>query len=218
MRDEDPRRNVFDYRFLRLVVGLVALSLPVIVSLLAPVPLESISASYHKGGRDVFVGMLVAVGTLMLAYNGHSRRESMASKTAAVAAILVALFPTTCDDCGVDLTRRATVHFGAAVVLFLILAYFCFGPFREKTKGRPRGTKPRRRSTIYLSCGWLIILSVVSIVVARLLLDEQAYAGLRVTYVGEFTALVAFGVAWIVAGKAIALFVDEEERCPISWR
>jgi quinol-cytochrome oxidoreductase complex cytochrome b subunit len=218
MKDEDPRQNVFDYRFLRLVVGVVALSLPLIVSLLAPEPLESISASYHEGGRDVFVGMLVAVGTLMLAYNGHSRHESQASKTAAVAAILVALFPTTCDTCGVDLKRSATVHFAAAFVLFVILAYFCFGPFREKIKDRRRGTKPRRRSDVYRTCGWLIVLSVLSIGIAWLLLDEATYARLRVTYFGEFTGLVAFGVAWIVAGKAIPLFVDEEERLPLSWR
>lgn len=210
--------NVFDYRLLRLVIGLIALSLPVVVTVLAPEPLQSISASYHEGGRDAFVGMLFAVGTLMLAYNGHSDRESIASKVAAVAAIVVAVFPTTCDDCKMDLTRSATIHFVAALVLFSILAYFCFGPFRRRIKDPDQGTKQQRRSGIYLTCGWLIVLSMVAIGLGKLLLVEQTYRQLRVTYFGEFTALVAFGLAWFVAGKVLSVLADPGERPALTWR
>jgi len=215
---EDVRGNVFDYRLLRLLVGLVALSLPVVVSVLAPEPLESVSASYHEGGRDAFVGMLCVVGALMLAYNGHSRRESQASKAAALAAIIVAVVPTACDDCGLDLTRSAAIHFAAAVVLFSILAYFCFGPFRHKVKDALRGTPQRRRNGIYLTCGWVIVASMAGIALARLVLDGPTYAGWRITYRGEFAALEAFGVAWIVAGKVLPFLVEAKERPPLSWR
>jgi hypothetical protein len=41
---------------------------------------------------------------------------------------------------------------------------------------------------------------------------EETGKDFRITYWGEAIALVAFGVAWIVAGKYIPLFVDKEEE------
>lgn len=66
---------VFDYRALRLLMGLVALSLPFLVRFIATNPLTSISASYHSEARDVFVGMLCIVAAFLWAYNGHSALE-----------------------------------------------------------------------------------------------------------------------------------------------
>ena len=90
---------VFDYRGLRLLMGLIALSLPVIVSVLAGKSLTSISASYYSDARDMFVGLLFVVGSFLFAYNGHAEIESIASKVASVAALFVASFPTACDGC-----------------------------------------------------------------------------------------------------------------------
>ena len=64
---------VFDYRALRLLVGLIAFALPIVVSLLSIKTLPSISASYHAEGRDAFVGMLFVVGAFLWAYNGHTK-------------------------------------------------------------------------------------------------------------------------------------------------
>ncbi len=46
---------VFDYRALRLIMGLIAFSLPFVVTLISATSLSSISASYHTDGRDIFV-------------------------------------------------------------------------------------------------------------------------------------------------------------------
>lgn len=55
-----------------------------------------------------FVGLLFVVGALMLAYNGHTTREALASKGAAVSAVVVALFPTVKESC--TSSQLVTIH------------------------------------------------------------------------------------------------------------
>lgn len=62
---------VFDYRALRLFVGLVALGLPEVVAFISSTPLSSISASYYTEARDIFIGSLFVIGALLWAYNGR---------------------------------------------------------------------------------------------------------------------------------------------------
>ena len=107
--------TVFDYRALRLLVGLIAFLLPIVVSIISTSSLASISASYHTEARDVFVGMLFVVSAFLWAYNGHTTWQSRTSKIASVAAILVAILPTTCDTCKTDIV--AIIHYGAAALL-----------------------------------------------------------------------------------------------------
>jgi len=202
------QNSVFDYRALRLMVGLVAFALPVVARLLSSRPISSISASYYTEARDAFVGELFVIGALMWAYNGHTDMEKWVSKIASIAAIIVAIFPTTCDLCESDL--KSTIHYGAAIVLFSTIAYFCLGPFRKNTKGR-KGKKGRR-ATIYLVCGWIILGCMLGAGSAKLILPVELQKSWAVTFVAEFAALWAFGVAWIVAGKVIPPLVDDDDR------
>jgi quinol-cytochrome oxidoreductase complex cytochrome b subunit len=205
---ESQQTLVFDYRTLRLLVGLVAFTLPVLVKLLSSTPISSVSASYYTEARDVFVGSLFVIGALMWAYNGHTHREKWVSKIASIAAIIVAIFPTTCNLCEIDL--KSVIHYIAAIVLFSTIAYFCLGPFRKNTKGH-KGKKGRR-ATIYLVCGWIIIGCMLGTGIAKLTLPVELQKSLAITFVAEFVALWAFGVAWIVAGKVIPPLVDKDER------
>ena len=202
-----PHRPVFDYRTLRLLTGLIALSLPFVVSLVSTDELVSISASYYTEARDLFVGMLFVVSAFMVAYNGHSARQSRLSKVAGVAGFLMALLPTACDGC--EKNAAAILHYVAAAVVFSILAYFCLGPFRRDTQGR--GGKKALRAKIYWLCGWAMILCMVGEVAAELLILAGVKPGFNVTYWAEAIALVAFGVAWIVSGKHFGLFADPDE-------
>ena len=198
---------VFDYRALRLLVGIIAFALPFTVSLISSISLSSISASYYTEARDVFVGMLFIVGSFLWAYNGHSTREAIASKLAAIAAILVAVFPTACDNC--DTGLQSIVHYISAASLFIILAYFCFGPFRKNTKGQ-KGKKGRR-SKIYFICGCIMVICIICAGLGKIVLPEETLKGLRLTYWAELIALAAFGVAWITAGKYLRPLVDKED-------
>lgn len=198
---------VFDYRGLRLLMGMIALLLPITVSSLAEMSLTSISASYYSNARDIFVGMLFVVGSFLFAYNGHTTTESVASKIASVAAVLVASFPTACDGCKTSVV--SIVHYAAAAVLFSMLAYFCFVPFRRGIKNQ--GGKKARRSGIYLACGSVMVGCMIAIFIANQVLPKEIVMGLQVTYFGEAAALMAFGIAWIASGKAFRLIADEDE-------
>ncbi len=199
---------VFDYRTLRFLVGLIAFSLPYVVTIIASTPLRSISVSYHTEAQDIFVGMLFIVGSFLVAYNGHFLREAIASKVAGFSAIIVALVPTSCPTCSANI--NSTIHYSAAVLLFAILAYFCFGPFRRKIKGK--GGKKGVRSKIYLVCGIIMVICMLTALLGSLILDADTYNRLAITFWAEAVALNAFGIAWIVAGKYIPLTTEREER------
>lgn len=209
---ESEQKLVFDYRALRLTVGLVAFGLPIVTLLISSSPIPSISASYHTEARDVFVGALFIIGALLLAYNGHTPQEKWFSKGASLAAVIAAIFPTTCNNCQSDI--KSIIHYVAAIVLFSTIAYFCLGPFRKNTKGQ-KGKKGRR-AVIYLVCGLIIVASMLGIGALQLILSDVTKKALAITFVGEFIALWAFGVAWIVAGKVIPPLVDQEDMLSLS--
>jgi hypothetical protein len=204
----DEQNPVFDYRALRFLMGFIAFSLPFVVSGIAHnQSLTSISASYHSEARDAFVGLLCIVGAFLWAYNGHSDTQSSLSKVAALAAVLVAFFPTACGSCGN--TATTAIHAGAAAVLFGVLSYFCFVPFRVKTKGKPK--KRGLRSKIYFTCGWIMVICILIILLSNIFASKEIRFAFRITYWAESVALCAFGFAWIIAGKYFDYFLDEDE-------
>ncbi len=128
-----------DQGTMKLIVGLIAVSLGAVCTLLAGKWLASISEAYVQGGwaRDVFVGSLFSIAAFLLAYLGGSKCEAWLSKIAAVAALGVALFPCNCKLCpAVDeavrtagaalascvepptMERVPGVHLASAAVLF----------------------------------------------------------------------------------------------------
>lgn len=201
------QNRVFDYRALRLLIGIIALSLPYVVILVSHDALTSISGSYYTNARDEFVGMLFVVGAFLVAYNGHTVLEGITGRIAAIATFLIALFPTSCDGCAG--TVSSPIHAASAATLFSILAYFCLGPFRYNTKGKSGSAG--RRDVVYRVCGWAMILSIVTVVVGKRLLPAETVASLRLVYWAELVALNAFGIAWIVAGMVVPGLVDKDE-------
>jgi len=208
------RNPVFDYRALRLLMGFIALSIPFVTGLISGNSLYSISSSYYTAARDIFTGMLFVMGTLFWAYNGHTPNEKLASKMAAGALFIAALFPTACNTCGINLS--SILHYAAAVVLFGILSYFCFGPFRENTKGQTG--KKKMRSNIYFICGCIMAACLLSALVTQIAMPDQTVKAMRIVYWAETFALLAFGTAWTVAGKAIPFLVDEDESLSLFKR
>jgi hypothetical protein len=211
--EQDP---IFDYRALRLIIGTIAFALPIVVWIIAAEQLSSISAYYHTDARDYFVGALFIIGSLLIAYNGHTIMQKRVSKVAAMAAFITAIFPTYCTTCEpkISPSLESNIHFIGAIVLFSTIAYFCLGPFRENTKGH-KGKKGRR-AKIYSICGLIIIGSMLTIGIAKLALSDETINEFAITFWGEFVALWAFGVAWIVAGKFISPLTEEKNRLRLS--
>lgn len=205
----EPKKAEVDHRTLKLLVGVIALSLGSLTNMFASAPLPSISASYHEGGwsQTFFVGFLFAIAAFMLAYNGKSRREMILSKVAAIAALGVAMFPCKCGD-KVELVEH--VHGVSAAVMFLILTYFCYLFFqRAKKKGRREAV---RREVIYASCGVVIVASILVLALDAATGNHIRDVIPRLTFYGETAALIAFGISWLTASRTLPLITSQEER------
>ena len=213
----EDKKRVFDYRALRLLMGIIAFTLPFLVHYLAAQDpdfkreLKSISESYYTDARDVFVGQLFVVGAFLWAYNGFTLQQKYASKVAGVAAVFVALFPTSKPND--PTTIISYIHFISAGILFLILTYFCFVHFMGETWGGKK--KENRRAFFYLICGSVMALSLLVLLYSWKFMDPETVKEYRIVFWGEAAALVAFGVAWIVSGKYFKFLADDEERLRI---
>jgi hypothetical protein len=202
-----------DDHILKLIVGLVALSLASLTAWLSHHVLESISASYYEDGwaRDVFIGFLFAISAFLIAYNGDGVGEMILSKIAALAGLGVVLFPCRCGPGG-DQSHDITsyVHFTAAAIMFAVLAGFCWMFFkRAQAKGHRQA---KVRSYIYLACA-----ITIGLVIAVLGIDNFTghHLGLklpRLTFYGESAGLIAFGISWLVASRTIPIITAPHER------
>ena len=129
----DTVKPEIDHHTTRLVVGLIALSLPFVTSFFSNSEITSLSAAYLQNGisRDIFVGFLFAIAAFLLSYNGKNICELVLSKVAALAALGVAIFPCVCKAPSASCENESTklldnIHGISAVIMFLILAYFCY--------------------------------------------------------------------------------------------
>ncbi len=205
----EPRKAEVDHRTLKLLVGIIALSLGSLTNLFASAPLKSISASYHEGGwsQSFFVGFLFAIAAFLLSYNGKSRREMILSKVAAVAAFGVAMFPCKCDD-KTEIVEH--VHAISAAVMFLILAYFCY-LFYKRAKGKGH-IEAVRREVVYAASGATILISMLVLALDAMLGHAIKDEVGRLTFICETAALVAFGVSWLTASRTLPVLTNTMER------
>jgi len=204
-----PGRPEIDHHTMKLIVGVIAVSLGHVTNLLADTPLTAISASYYAGGwaQSIFIGFLFATAAFLLAYNGYSTPEMVTSKVAAVAALGVALFPCECDG---HAELVPYVHAGSAAVMFLILTYFCYGFFRRAwTKGHPQA---KVRAYVYAVCGGVMAASILVLLADHLSGGSLSALDPQLTFHGEYASLVAFGVSWLTASRMLPVITRKDER------
>lgn len=162
------------YLNLRRSVGVLGiLLLPVLYTIAGPQ--ESISAYYHTGARDVFVGSLCLIAALVGAYRGYDRGDRICSAAAAVGLVVVALVPVG--------GATGPYHLAGALLFFASIALLAdrFG----------RGGK---RKTFRALAG-LIAGSIIASFVS-------AAIGLPIL-ISEGVAVAAFGVAWVIKGRIL---------------
>jgi hypothetical protein len=204
-----PKRQEIDHRTIKLIVGIVAISLAWLTNFFASTALTSISASYYEGGwsQSIFIGFLFAIAAFLLAYNGRSQSEMILSKIASAAGLGVALFPCSCDS---HTARIPYVHGVSAAVMFAILAFFCYGFFqRARAKGH---LQANARATIYALCGIAILLSIAVLAFDNFSSGTLSAIFPRLTYYGEAVGLVSFGISWLTASRVLPVLTRQDER------
>ncbi len=194
-------RHAFNQNKLASIVGSLAFLLPIVLAIYGVVGdqfHDTISHFYYSDAfaEEFFVGTLVGVGLIMLAYEGNDGVEAFWATLAGILAILVAFFPadgwivlrdfgiTTVDnvpyhaDYPVNLNPSAQVrpidnaagivHKLSAITLFSILAFFCLKIFtRGRFEGQDAELSKQRRNVIYRLCGLVIALAVAVILIGN---------------------------------------------------
>ncbi|EAQ30007.1 hypothetical protein NAP1_04505 [Erythrobacter sp. NAP1] len=231
----DPKLR-FDQRRLARVVGFIAFAMPVVLGFggyaLGRFRV-ALSEYYYEVILlgDFFVGCLVAIGALLMAYRGWTPKVAQLATLAGIAALLVAFVPMNgwimgCEEladdgtCAVQAVRYPVigywVHAGAAGLLFAILSFFCLFVFTKIPVDDASGQKimspaKMRRNAIYVTSGILIALGAISIAVAGLL-GVPWWFDNNMTFWAEAMILGAFGASWLVQGRALAPFNDPRDR------
>lgn len=209
-----PKHAEIDGNTIKLLIGLIALTLANITSMFSANEITSISASYHEGGwaRNFFVGFLFAISAFMIAYNGFTRNEMLMSKAAALAAFGVAMFPC---GCGNHAEVIPYVHYISAAIMFSVLAYFCYLFFKRATsKGHVEAIM---RSKIYVLCGLVIVMSMLVMAVDYISGEVISNLFTRLTFYCERAGLIAFGISWLTASKILPFLASDAERIhPLS--
>ena len=210
------------YSGLRNGIGLLAIALPLILSLWGygkhglP-PQDSISAYYHAfvptgsppGLLDVagngvmrnwFVGILWAIGVFLVLYRGYGRRENTALNFAGILLIMVAMFPMDWT-CGTACPKVST-HGVSAILFFLAIGYVCI--FRS-CDTLPLITNPSTRNFYQR---WYRIIGLVMwafpIVVTVLEYFKLYPFGSRTVFFIEVAGIWTFAAYWLLKSREIS--------------
>ncbi len=226
---EQDNHLVLSFLAVRKCLGLLGLALPVALFLGAHLlhqPVEpSISGFYYTPMSDVFVGALAAIGVFLSSYKGYDKRpgewisDRLIARTAGLAAIAVALMPTfprgpvscTLVQCLVGVKTAATLHYAAAILFFSMLAVFCLWMFPKSAPHHPRSPQKRRRNRIYYGCGAVLLVAMVGILLYFAALPHAMQIrldGYLYLFWLETLGIWAFGISWLVKGRAITILND----------
>lgn len=219
--------TVMHMRSLRMAIGWIGLALPFALvigenlrdwfvtrtsafgdSFIEP----SISAYFHTGMRELFVGSMCATGIFLVCYKGYDRRDDLAANFAGICALIVAIFPVTergvtpvdsvtifSDAKTPDPTFVGIIHIVAAGAFFLTLAIMSIYLFTLSTKDQVTPAKINR-NRVYKVSGFIMIACVVLIAVGKILhvSDTTSYM-----FWLESVAVVAFGISWLTKAQVI---------------
>lgn len=170
----------------------------------------SISHYYFTNMREVFVGILCSVGLFLFSYRGYSRLDGISANFAGLFSLGIALFPTSkiAQPCQTDVVSfmpweaNASIHFLCAALFFLILAYMSLFLFtKSRHKWEDQTPEKRMRNTIYKACGYMMVFSIVMIALSKPVFHSDDNS--LIVFWFETTALVAFGISWLIKGEAL---------------
>jgi|GEM_PF-383123 hypothetical protein len=188
---------------------------------------HSISHYYYTTAGPIFVGILSCLGLILIFYptpdpestpystcNWRICRlirpgyDSVLTSISGILAICVAFFPTNSYESACALfsytpsALRAGFHYVSAAGMLLIFSYMSICIFTRTNDLHWKSNKWKVwRNHVYMWSGMITFLSVASVGVLAIL---DAFTTIRVpsqsTYWLEVSALVPFGISWLVKG------------------
>jgi hypothetical protein len=195
------------YFSLRVGLAVTAFAFPVLLlvgGVIAKVPIQgSISAYYHATlnalpghpvgqgvMRDLFVGILFAVGVSLFVYEGVTRLEDYALNLAGMFAVGIALFPMQWSG---PKTPKGELHKVFAILFFACIAYVAIFRARDTLPLISDQTKRKYYRSLYVVMGCLMLtLPGIAFIFALLPLLAK-YQILLI----EVCGIYAFGAYWV---------------------
>jgi hypothetical protein len=220
--DRDRLLYLRSYLLMRAIIGLLGVGLPLVlligdgIFLAGKIPRGSLSAYYHTGMRDVFVGTLCAVGLFLLTYMAfHYNWDNVLSIIAGLAVLGVAIFPTGGNETLTPLQQRlgeetvSRIHMICAAVFILSLAAISFLFGRREGRRPDRTPEQRRRGKLlHWTCGFVIIGTVVYVLLTKWLGRFDRHS----LFYGETVATLAFGLSWLMKGFELDILLGRWPR------
>jgi hypothetical protein len=215
---EDAGRLDFtkSYQLTRLIVGVIGVTLPLVLIVFDALIFEqfsirrSLSAYYHSGVRDWFVGSLCAIGVGLFTYMGTrlGSFDNWVSTTAGVCAIVVAFFPvkTAAAQMPTELQTKLgealvqSIHFTFAAIFLTLLGLMSLR-FGIGDGRRPDRTARQRKGwrVVHFACAGAIWLSVIALIVIKVAKVSISHGIL----IGEVVAIEGFGLSWFLKGSEL---------------
>ncbi len=213
MEQKKLQDHIFStYTHLRIGMGFIALAFPLILwwvgsALPEHIPLQaSMSHYYHTSMRNIFVGILCAVGAFLYLYKGFSEGENVALNIAGIFAIGVAIFPVyipgpEVNPCSPFSLSNPFVtcfaHGLSAFVFFGAIAFVCI--FKASDTLDPKNDKwAKLYAPMYKFLGGAMTMLIVILIFARYNLENQ-----NIIFWGEFAVIWIFAFFWILKGFEI---------------
>jgi len=204
---------VISYLILRRLIGILGMLLPFICIfgglLFEGLSIQrSISYYYHTNMRDFFVGLLFCVSMFLITYRGYEKIDDIITDVSGIASLFVAFFPCSFDG---DSSRLVSIfqiksclsnkiHLTSASIFFFLLAINSIFLFTLSDKPQAEFSEGKKfRNKIYIWCGIVILLSLVSIAIVYNVLSEKSI----IILIFEAIMLVAFGISWLVKGRTL---------------
>ena len=206
------------YFALRVGIAVIGAALPVVLWLGGLIGeteplLDSMSAYYYSGMRDVFVGALIAIGVFLYLYQGFSTEENVALNVAGIMAVGVALFPTATT--GAPRGTTATLHGAFAIVFFVAIAYVALTRASD-TLSLVRDTeRARRLRRVYRTLGALMAASpLIAVVLSFALRPGSPWRS--IIFFVEAAGVWVFAAYWLA--KSLELRETDAERLAVEGK
>ena len=210
---DNARRLVLSYLQIRRSIGALGLLLPILLGpigwLWFGIPVQdNMSSYYHTDLRDVFVGILCAIGIFLFCYRGYDWIESWTANLGCLSALGIALFPL---DANSDPLYQTSVigylHTLSGGGFFLTLPFYSLYHFPTSKSGKHEvAPHEAQRNFVYRTSGILILMSMFAMGLHLFIVSDNVKSVLNnyhFLFWMEWVAVWSFAAAWLTKGRAM---------------